>query len=295
MTQNFAPFDRTLQAQRRKRLLSKGSIRVDFLLKSVIEELQVRLGSVNRQFKNALDFTGHTNLVSEMMERSGKIDNIVRADPQVADLIAGHPSLVLDEEFLPFTESAFDLIVSALTLQWVNDLPGTLLQIRKCLKPDGLFLGVLIGGDSLIELRNSFLMAETEIYSGTSPRVAPFVDTRTLGLLLMRAGFALPVVDQDTLMVRYDTALNLMAELKSMGASNILIERSRKPTTQRLLNKVSELYKDQYSDQDGRIRATFQTISLSGWAPHESQQQPLKPGSAKFSLEDSLKKFEGNQ
>ena len=294
MTENIVPFDRNLLALRRKRALTKCSTRTDFLLKATIEDFKLRLGAVNRQFNNALDLSGHTGLVSNVLKVSGKVSNVIRADPLIPDLTTGHPTLVLDEEFLPFSKSSFDLIVSVLTLQWVNDLPGTLLQIRNCLKPDGLFLGVLIGGESLTELRNSFLKVEAELYGGTSPRIAPFIDTHTLGLLLMRAGFALPVVDQDSLIVRYDNAHKLMSDLKSMGASNILTERSRKPATRTLLTQVVENYQNQYSDSDGRIRATFQTISLSGWAPHESQQQPLKPGSAKFRLEDSLKKIENS-
>ena len=266
-----------------------------FCLEPRIEDLELRIKAVNRRFRRALDLTGHTGLVSRMLRDIEKVDEIVRADLQVPDLVNGQPTLVVDEEYLPFSDSSFDLVTSVLALQWVNDLPGALIQIRKCLKPDGLFLGTLIGGDTLIELRNSFFSAESEIYGGTSPRITPFTDTRSLGLLLMRAGFALPVVDQDTLVVRYDSAFKLMKELKSMGASNILIERSRKPATRGLLNKVAEIYQKQCSDTDGRIRATFQTISMSGWAPHESQQQPLKPGDAKFRLEDSLKNFEKNQ
>jgi len=178
--------------------------------------------------------------------------------------------------------------VSALTLQFVNDLPGTLVQIRRALKPDGLLLAALIGGDSLTELRAAFAAAEIEVEGGVSPRVVPFADIRELGGLLQRAGFALPVVDSERVSVRYDSVLALMRDLRRMGATNILHERVRTPLKRSTLERVTAIYADRFSDADGRVRATFEIIWLSGWVPHESQQKPLKPGSAAQRLADAL-------
>ncbi len=169
-------------------------------------------------------------------------------------------------------------MVSALALQFVNDLPGTLIQIRRALKPDGLFLAAMIGGDSLAELRAAFAEAEAEIEGGVSPRVAPFADLRDLGALLQRAGFALPVTDVDRITVRYASPLALMHDLRRMGAGNALIERRRTPLRRATLRRVFEIYAERFADPDGRIRATFEIVWLSGWAPHESQQQPLAAG-----------------
>jgi SAM-dependent methyltransferase len=196
--------------------------------------------------------------------------------------------IVADEEMLPFQEGSLDLVVSALALQFVNDLPGTLIQIRRALKPDGLFLGALIGGESLAELRAAFAEAEAEVEGGASPRVAPFADLRDLGALLQRAGFALPVTDIDRVTVRYESPLALMRDLRRMGAGNVLIERRRKPLRRATLRRLFEIYAEKFSDPDGRVRATFEIVWLSGWAPHESQQQPLKPGSARARLADAL-------
>ena len=196
--------------------------------------------------------------------------------------------VVADEEALPFGDAVFDLVVSALALQFVNDLPGTLVQIRRALKPDGLFLAALIGGETLTELRQSFAAAESEVEAGVSPRVAPFADLRDLGALLQRAGFALPVTDVDRITVRYDTVFALMHDLRRMGATNALIDRRRVPLRRATLMRMAEIYGERFSDDDGRIRATFEIIWLSGWAPHPSQQQPLRPGSAKTRLADAL-------
>lgn len=193
-----------------------------------------------------------------------------------------------DEEVLPFADASLDLAVSALALQFVNDLPGTLIQIRRALRPDGLFMAALIGGDSLAELRAAFADAESEIEGGLSPRVAPFADVRELGALLQRAGFALPVVDSERLTVRYDLVLALMRDLRRMGATNVMHERRRRPLKRAILQRVEAVYADRFSDADGRLRASFEIIWLSGWAPHESQQKPLKPGSAAQRLADVL-------
>jgi hypothetical protein len=193
-----------------------------------------------------------------------------------------------DDEALPFRDSSLDLVVSALSLQFVNDLPGTLIQIRRALKPDGLFLAALLGGDTLTELRQSFAEAEAETEGGISPRVAPFPDLRDLGALLQRAGFALPVTDVERLTVRYGTVFSLMQDLRRMGATNVLLERLRTPLKRRTLMRLVEIYDQRFTDPDGRLRATFEIIWLSGWAPDASQQKPLQPGSAKMRLADAL-------
>ena len=193
-----------------------------------------------------------------------------------------------DEEALPFADGALDLVVSALALQFVNDLPGTLIQIRRALKPDGLLLAALIGGDSLTELREAFAQAESEVEGGVSPRVAPFADVRELGGLLQRAGLALPVVDSDRLTVRYKSVFDLMRDLRRMGATNMLTERRRTPLRRATLQRMADIYAQRFSDADRRVRATFEIAWLSGWAPHESQQKPLKPGSAVQRLADAL-------
>ena len=188
----------------------------------------------------------------------------------------------------PFAEASLDLVVSALALQWVNDLPGTLVQIRRALKPDGLLMAAMLGGDTLIELREAFASAESEIEGGLSPRVAPFADLRELGALMQRAGFALPVVDSDRLTVRYESAFALMRDLRAMGATNVLAERRRAPLRRATLMRMAEIYAERFADADGRVRATFEIVWLSGWSPHESQQKPLKPGSASQRLADAL-------
>ena len=187
-----------------------------------------------------------------------------------------------DEEALPFRDASLDLVVSALALQFVNDLPGALVQIRRALKPDGLFLTALIGGDTLTELRQAFAAAESDIEGGVSPRVAPFADLRDLGALLQRADFALPVTDNDRLVVRYDTVFGLMHDLRRMGATNALLDRRRTPLKRTTLMRVAEIYAQRFADADGRVRATFEIVWLSGWAPHPRQQQPLTPGSATY-------------
>jgi SAM-dependent methyltransferase len=199
----------------------------------------------------------------------------------------------LDEsghETLPFRAESLDLVVSALAFQFVNDLPGVLSQIRRALRPDGLLLAAMIGGDTLTELRQSFAVAEAECEGGVSPRVAPFADLRDVGALLQRAGFALPVTDVDRIVVRYDNAFALMQDLRRMGATNILVERRRTPTRRATMLRMAQIYGERFADSDGRIRATFDVIWLSGWAPHESQQKPLKPGSAQASLAEAVRR-----
>jgi len=256
-----------------------------FLLDRVAADLADRVAAVLRQFERVVDLGTPTDAVRRALE--DKVGPIVAAEP-AAPLSARPLSVAVDEEELPFADGALDLVVSALALQFVNDLPGTLIQIRRALKPDGLLLAALIGGDSLTELRQSFAEAESEIEGGISPRVAPFADVRDLGVLLQRAGFALPVVDSDRLTVRYDSAFALMRDLRRMGATNALTERRRTPLKRATLVRAAEIYAQRFADADGRLRATFEIVWLLGWAPHESQQKPLKPGSAARRLADAL-------
>jgi SAM-dependent methyltransferase len=206
-----------------------------------------------------------------------------------ADIIAREkPFVVADEEALPFGDASLDLVVSGLALQFANDLPGVLAQIRRALKPDGLFVAALLGGDTLTELRQAFAEAESEIEGGASPRVAPFADLRELGALLQRAGFALPVTDVERVTVRYSSVFDLMHDLRRMGATNPLVARRRVLLRRTTLMAMADVYAGRFADADGRIRATFDILWLSGWAPHPNQQQPLKPGSAKVRLADAL-------
>lgn len=278
-------FDRSLLRTRRQRARALGP--ETFLIDRVAEELGERLNAVVREFGLAVDLGTPTDAVRRMLRESGKIGSIVAATPTAGgDTAFAH--VATDEEALPFADGSLDLIVSALALQFVNDLPGALIQARRALKPDGLLLAALVGGDSLRELREAFAAAESEVEGGLSPHVAPFADVRELGGLLQRAGFALPVVDSDRLTVRYDSVLALMHDLRRMGATNVLSERRRTPLKRATLHRLAEIYAERFADPDGRLRATFEIVWLSGWAPHESQQKPLKPGSAAHRLADAL-------
>ena len=259
-----------------------------------LQELVERLLAVKRSFAVAADIGTPGDALRAMMRSQGLAQNVIAVDPLARALGSGEAlrSVVADEEALPFADGSLDLVVSALALQPVNDLPGTLTQIRRALKPDGLFLAALLGGETLTELRQSFAEAEAEADGGVSPRVAPFADVRDLGALLQRAGFALPVADTDRLTVRYATPFDLMRDLRGMGATNALVERRRTPLKRATLLRMADIYAKRFSDPDGRVRASFDIVWLSGWAPHESQQQPLRPGSAKARLADALNTIE---
>jgi SAM-dependent methyltransferase len=268
-------FDRALLRARQDR--ARRGAPTTFLLDRVAEEMDERLQAVLREFKTAADVGTSGDQVRDAL--AGRVGQLARVDlPDV------------ESEPLPLPPASLDLVVSALALQFVNDLPGVLAQIRRALKPDGLLLAAMIGGDTLTELRQSFAAAEAELESGVSPRVAPFADLRDVGALLQRAGFALPVTDVDRIVVRYDDALALMADLRRMGATNILVERRRTATRRATLLRMAQIYSERFADPDGRIRATFDLIWLSGWAPHASQQQPLAPGSAKASLAEAVQR-----
>jgi SAM-dependent methyltransferase len=268
-------FDRALLFQRQHRAASLGP--ANFLLDRVADDMVERLAAVMRDFKDVADiWTPGEGLQAWLRERVGSVRRIAPTDSA--------------QELLPCAPESLDLAVSALALQFVNDLPGVLAQIRRALRPDGLLLAAMIGGDTLTELRQSFASAEAECEGGISPRVSPFADLRDLGGLLQRAGLALPVTDVDRIVVRYDSAIALMQDLRRMGATNIMIDRRRAPTRRTTLFKMAQIYGERFADPDGRIRATFDVIWLSAWAPHEGQQKPLRPGSAKASLEEAVKR-----
>jgi SAM-dependent methyltransferase len=282
-----ALFDRALLAHRRRRACALGP--VTFLMDRVAEDMAERLSAVRRSFDVVVDLGTPTDAVRRAIVAAGAVDRVTAAVPIATARVGEHtPSVIADEERLPFRDASLDLVVSGLALQFVNDLPGALVQIRRALKPDGLFLAALIGGDTLTELRQAFAAAEAEVEGGVSPRVAPFADVRTMGALLQRAGFALPVTDVDRVVVRYDSPLRLMHDLRRMGATNVLIERRRGGLRRQTLRRSVEVYAERFADPDGRLRASFDIVWLSGWAPHESQQQPLQPGSARMRLADAL-------
>lgn len=265
-------FDRKLLRTRQARARALGP--ATFLLEHVAGDFAERLATVLRQFAIAADIGTPTDALRQALQKTGKIGKILEVET--------------DDELLPFAEASLDLAISALSLHHVNDLPGTLIQIRRALKPDGLLMVALLCGDTLTELRQAFAQAESEIEGGISPRVVPFADLRDLGALLQRAGFALPVVDSDRLIVRYDSAFALMRDLRAMGATNMLIERRKSPLRRATLMRMAQIYAERFADPDGRVRATFEIAWLTGWSPHESQQKPLKPGSAARRLADAL-------
>lgn len=255
----------------------------DFLLRRVVEDLDDRLGAVLRTFPTALDLATPSPLAAQTLRVSGRAERVLRLAP-----VPEPGAVVGDPEVLPLAAQGFDLAVSLLALQHVNDLPGTLAQLRRSLRPDGLFIGCLLGGRTLTELRQVFGQAESEIEGGISPRVAPFAEVREMGSLLQRAGFALPVTDVETLTVRYPDPFALMRDLRAMGLTNVLVERRRTPLRRATLMRAAALYAERFADADGRLRASFEILWLSGWAPHESQQKPLKPGTARARLADAL-------
>jgi SAM-dependent methyltransferase len=266
-------FDRALLRARLDRARKRGP--ATFLLDRVAEDMEERLAAVKRDFANIADiWTPGDGLRKPLAHR---FKSFIHVD-------------LKDSEVLPFPPEQLDLVVSALAFQFVNDLPGVLAQIRRALRPDGLLLAAMIGGDTLTELRQCFAAAEAELEGGVSPRVTPFADLRDIGALLQRAGLALPVTDVDRVVARYDSAFALMADLRRMGATNILIERRRTPTRRATMLRMAQIYGERFADPDGRIRATFDVVWLSGWALDESQPKPLRPGSATASLEEAVRK-----
>ena len=278
-------FDRQTLRQRRDR--AAASREADFLFDHTASFLAERLEDVTREFPRVLDLSCRHGPLKAMLETRAATQSVIRADlsPAMIATQAG-PAFVCDEEWLPVKEGALDLITSNLALHWVNDLPGALIQIRRALKPDGLFLATLLGGETLSDLRQVLLEAEAAITGGAAPRVSPFMDVREAGGLLQRAGFALPVADIDRVRVSYQSALKLIADLSAMGESNCLRERSRKPLRRAVLMEAAKRYHDRFDG--GPLSVRFDVITLTGWAPHPDQQKPLKPGSAQARLADAL-------
>ncbi len=284
-------FDRSaVRAHRRRAAAQFGDH--DFLFRELALRLVDRLADISRVFPVALDLGARGGVMAETLHGEG-----VGQARGIATLIAAAPvrafaraplGMVADEEMLPIAPASCDLVLSNLSLHWVNDLPGALLQIRRSLKPDGLFLAAMLGGETLPELRSALAEAEEAVEGGVSPRVSPFADVRDLGGLLQRAGFALPVTDADTIRVTYADAFGLFRDLRGMGETNAVIERRRTGLRRATLLRAAEIYQARFAGPDGRIPATFQVVTLTGWAPHESQQKPLRPGSAKTRLADAL-------
>lgn len=278
-----APFEPRLHRLRKRRARARFA-GAAFLHARVAADLADRLEAIPRPFARALALGGGGLFSTEVEGRPdlmARIGHIVEAD------VAGS-AVEIDLERLPFADSAFDLIVSPLALHWVNDLPGVLIQLRRMLKPDGLLLASLFGGDTLTELRLSLIEAESEITGGAGPRVAPFATLQDLAGLLQRAGYALPAADRDLVTVRYGDPLRLLGDLRGMGETSALAQRSARGLSRRILARTFEIYRQRFSDGDGRAKATFEILTATGWAPHESQQKPLKPGSAKTRLADAL-------
>lgn len=288
MSSPHAIFDTDLLAFRRNRA-AKDAGAHDFLLRRVADDIAERLAIVQRDFARAVDLGSHHGVLGRRLAGSPNIGHLVSLDPAAGLLAqAPEPRVLGALDALPFAPASLDLVVSGLALHLVDDLPGALIQIRNALKPDGLLLAALLGGRTLHELREAWLAAEDEVLGGASPRVAPFADVRDLGGLLQRAGFALPVVDSDTVSVTYSDPIALMRDLKGMGASNMLAERRRVPVTRGLLLRAAEIYVERFGLEGGRVPAMFEILTLTAWAPHESQPKPLKPGSAKTRLADVL-------
>jgi len=280
-------FDRpALEAKRNRAARSFSSH--DFLVRRAAEDITDRLMTIQREFPHAAEIGARTGLFAEMLKHhpaANKIGELKQFEPafEMRAQNRFHPDSG-GHDPLPLTPDSCDLIISLLNLHNIEDLTGALIQCRRALRPDGLFIGALFGGETLTELRESFLQAESEMEHGASPRIHPNADIRDLGGLLQRAGFALPVTDSDRITVTYEHPLRLMAELRAMGESNALQGRRKTFTRRSTLLRACAIYQENFGTADGRIPATFEIMTLTGWAPHESQQKPLKPGSGQISL-----------
>jgi len=284
-------FDRALHRKRLDRA-ARGFAAADFLQRRTALDLVERLEGIMRNFPRAVDLSARAGAFREALAESPAAERVgllVESDLSPAMLAGrGGPRVALDEERLPFAAQSLDLVVSTLGLHWTNDVVGTLIQIRRVLKPDGLFLGAFLGGATLTELRQALTDAESQILGGAGSRISPFADSRDAAGLLQRAGFALPVADVDRVSVSYEHPLKLMGDLRQMGETNVLADRHPRALTRTLIARAAELYAERFAGPDGRITATFEIVTLTGWAPHASQQQPLAPGSAKMRLADAL-------
>jgi SAM-dependent methyltransferase len=281
-------FDRKLLRARRARFAHEIEER-EFLLAHVAREIAERVELMLRPFPLALDLGAYHGLLGRTVGELPSVGEMIYAESALAfAAMCPRPALVCDEDLLPFKEASLNLVVSGLALHRVNDLPGALIQIRRALAPDGLFMAALLGAGALFELREALLEAEVETQGGASPRVAPFGDVREYGALLQRAGFALPVADAETLTVLYDSPREAMREVRALGGGNVLLARSRTPLSRQTLARAEEIYRARHGTPEGRVRASFELVYLSGWGPDPSQQKPLKPGSAAGRLADAL-------
>lgn len=290
MTNQMLVFDRR-QVRRNRNRAAAGFAAHDFLKREISERVADRMGDIQRRFPRLLDLGCHSGVLRDSLDPRLGVEWIVGMDPSerfASQAAAYGPTLTAEEEFLPFAPASFDAVVSALSLHWVNDLPGALVQARLCLKPDGLFLGAMLGGETLHELRAVLTEAESEVLGGAGPRVSPFAELQDAAGLMQRAGFALPVVDSDLLTVTYENAFLLMRELRGMGEGNAVAGRRKSATPKSVFLRAAEIYQQRHGTPDGRIVASFQIIYLTGWAPHASQQKPLRPGSATHRLSDAL-------
>lgn len=287
MINTNAPFDRKLLRERRNRV-AHNIKNHDHLLKFISKDLVERLQYIKRNFKTCLNLGSHHGLLGRLIKNEQHIETLIQLDSSTSMIKHSKGlKIVADEEILPFKNKSIDLIVSGLALNSINDLPGTLAQIRNILKPDGLFLASMLGGTTLNELRYSFTHAEINLLNKASPRIFPFSEIKDLGALLQRAAFALPVVDSTILKIKYDSVKSIMHDLRGMGATNVIVERDKKPINRKLLDEIEQIYKKKFS-VNKKIFASFEILTLTGWAPHASQQKPLKPGSATHNLRDFL-------
>jgi SAM-dependent methyltransferase len=293
-------FDRALHRARLDRAAPMFGA-ANFLKARAAEDAADRLSAVLRDFPLAVELGARDGALSRALvgtPAASRIGTLVETDLS-EKMLRGSPAAnlpglraIIDEERLPFAPESLDLVVSLLSLHWANDLPGVLIQVRRALKPDGLFMAAFFGGATLVELRQSLLEAEAEVTGGAGLRVSPFADGYDAAGLLQRAGLALPVTDVDRVTVRYAHPMKLMADLRAMGETNALMDRARRPLSRPVLARACEIYVQRFGLADGRVPATFEIVSAMGWAPHASQQQPLKPGSAKMRLADALKVVE---
>jgi len=281
-------FDRALVRRRRERAVLGGD-GSGFLFAEVANRMADRLSDVTRGFGLGVDLGSRGGHMAQAVLQTGRVERLYATDASPA--LAGRlpvPSVAADEETLPFADASLDLVVSSLALHWVNDLPGTLVQVRRALKPDGLFLAALFGGETLWQLREVLMEAELTVMGGVSARVSPMADLRDAAGLLQRAGFALPVADRDPITVAYTDAWALMRDLSRMGEGNAVRLRAPGPLRRAILAEAGRLYAERHGFEGGRVRATFEILYISGWAPAATQQKPLRPGQATKRLADAL-------
>jgi len=288
MSEDGELFDRTLLRRRRARFAGEMAEH-EALLAHVAAEIADRVSAILREFPLALDLGAYHGVLGRAVAALPSVGEVIYAEsvPALAALCP-RPAVVCDEELLPFKEQSLNLVVSGLALHRVNDLPGALIQIRRALRPDGLFIAAALGGRSLHELREALIEAEAELHGGASPRVAPFADVREYGALLQRAGFALPVTDAELLTVTYPSPRALMREIRALGGGNVMAARRKMPLPRGTLERAEEIYRMRHATPEGKIAASFEIVYLAGWAPDASQQKPLAPGSAKVRLADAL-------